>query len=103
MILIKLYLKLVHCKEDPIKFNEYKKITEEEQLGDKAFVSDYVRKHKDLYGSNGQSILREDFAETIRIYLTNSDYLKTKYKQRYKFIKDNYSFVKENSIADFIK
>lgn len=90
-------------KEDPIKFNEYKKITEEEQAGDKTFVSDYVRRHKDLYNSNEHSILREDFAEAVRVYLTNSDYLKTKYSQRYKFIKDNYSFVKENSIVEILK
>lgn len=89
-------------KEDVIKVKVYEKIVEEETDTDKKFVSDYVRRHKDLYGSNDHSLLREDFAEAVRIYLTNSDYLKAKYKQRYKFIKNNYPFIKENSIVEIL-
>lgn len=90
-------------KEDAVKAGEYTKIVEEETKGDKKFVSEYARHHKDLYGSSEYQVVREDFAEAIRIYLTNSDYLKTNYKRRYKFIKDNYSFIKENSIVDILK
>lgn len=90
-------------KEDIVKSEEYTKIVEEETDGNKKFVSDYARRHKDLYGTKEYQVIREDFAETVRIFLTNADYLKTKYKQRYKFIKENYPFIKENSIVDILK
>lgn len=90
-------------KEDMLKFKQYEKIVEKEACADKKFVSDYVRRHKDLYDSSEYQTVREDFAEAVRIYLTNADYLKAKYKQRYKFIKDNYPFIKENSIVDILK
>ncbi len=82
---------------------EYAKIVEEEKNGDKNFVSEYVRRHKDLYGSNQNRVLNEDFTESVRIYLTNADYLKTKFERRYKFIKEKYPFIKENSIIDALK
>lgn len=82
---------------------EYAKTVEEEISGDKKFVSDYVRRHKDLYGSTQQRVLKEDFTESVRIYLTNGDYLKTNFERRYKFIKDNYPFIKEDSIVDALK
>lgn len=82
---------------------EYAKIVEEEKDGEEKFVSDYVRRHKDLYGSDPHRVLMEDFTENIRIYLTNADYLRTKFERRYKFIKEKYPFIKENSVIDIVK
>lgn len=55
-----------------------------------------------MYNSDGNETMGEDLAEAVRIYLTNSDYLKTNFKSRYKFIKDNYPFIRENAIIDIL-
>lgn len=82
-------------------FNEYQKIMNEERVNELGheFVSNYVDRHKKLYKSGKNEVLKEDSAEAVRIYLTNSEYLKKNYPKRYAFIQQNLPFVKENAIT----
>ena len=86
-------------------FEEYKQVLEEEvapQARPK-FVSDYVVKHSEMYGSDEQLFLREDFAETIRIFTTNPDYLRTHYPRRFAFIEQNFPFIKSGSVIEAVR
>lgn len=85
-------------------FDEYKKIIEEEVFSQREkYVSDYVLRHKKIYNSNENLLFREDFAEAVRIYTVNSDYLVHNYPRRYEFIKKNFSFIKPNVSIEIIK
>lgn len=88
---------------DKAIFDEYRALATQEQSEtlDHQFVSKYVDRHHKIYKSNEHETLGEDFAEAVRIYLTNSDYLKQHFPRRYKFIQDNLPFVKENAILGF--
>lgn len=48
-------------------------------------ITNYVKKHKEMYNTNEQWIIREDFAEWLRLYTTNYEYLKKKSPQRAEF------------------
>lgn len=86
------------------KFDDYKRIIDEEVSQQRPrFVSDYVLKHSEIYGSSEQLLLKEDFAESVRIYTTNPDYLKINYPRRFNFIKENFPFIKSGSVSDVIK
>lgn len=81
--------------------DEYRALAAQEHsdtLGHK-FVTQYVDRHHNIYKSNEHETLGEDFAEAVRIYLTNSDYLKQHFPRRYQFIQQNLSFVNENAIT----
>ncbi|MCL4352964.1 hypothetical protein M1615_00650 [Patescibacteria group bacterium] len=84
--------------------DEYYAVAEEEKSEtlDHQFVSEYVDRHYKIYKSNEHEALSEDLAEAVRIYLTNSNYLKQHFPQRYVFIKQRLSFVKENAILDYL-
>lgn len=84
---------------DRALFDEYKKITEEENGPRKKYVSDYVLRHKDTYGSDENTIFKEDFAEAVRIYTTNPEYLKKNYPRRFSFIQSNFPVIKAGSIV----
>jgi len=85
-------------------FDEYKKIIEEENSRVRPqYVSDYVLRHKERYGSDPQAIFREDFAEAARIYVTNPDYLKQNYPRRFAFISENFPFIKAGAIIEAVK
>lgn len=86
-------------------FEEYKQILGEEvaQQARPRFVSDYVVKHSEMYGSDEQLLLKEDFAETVRLYATNPDYLRTNYPRRFAFIEQNFPFIKSSSVVEAVK
>ncbi|HNY35961.1 MAG TPA: hypothetical protein PLD14_01785 [Candidatus Pacearchaeota archaeon] len=80
---------IAHKYEKQINLEEYQSLIKEENKA----VSEYVNNHIKLYGSNKETITTEDFAETIRIYVTNPKYLKENYPLRFSFV-DNLSIVK---------
>jgi len=86
-------------------FEEYQQIVNEEVASQARpkFVSDYVVKHSEMYGSDEQLLLREDFAETVRIYTTNPGYLRTNYPKRFAFIGKNFPFIKSGSVVESVK
>jgi len=73
---------IAHKYEKQINLEEYQKLIEKENKA----VSEYVINHIKLYGSNKETIATEDFAETVRIYVTNPKYLKENYPSRFSFI-----------------
>lgn len=83
--------------------DEYRSLATQEQSDtlEHKFVTQYVNRHHNIYKSNEYETLGEDFAEAVRIYLTNSDYLKQHFPKRYQFIQQNLPFVNENSIRNF--
>ncbi len=84
-------------------FEEYHLIIKEETVPQRSkFVSDYVLRHSEVYGSNEQILFKEDFAEAVRIYTTNPDYLKTNYPRRFDFIEQNFPFIKPGGVIDAI-
>lgn len=89
-----------HNLEDNIR-NEYERIlnTEVSPFREK-YVTDYVMNHWRLYGSDQKLIFSEDFAETVRIYTTNPEYLKQYYPCRYSFIEDNIPDIKPGSVLE---
>lgn len=98
---------VAHRYEDQVErkiFEEYKQILGEEvaQVRPK-FVSDYVVKHSEMYGSDEQLLLKEDFAESVRLYTTNPDYLRTNYPRRFAFIEENFPFIKSGSVVKAVR
>ncbi len=85
--------------------DEYRALATQEQSDtlEHKFVTQYVDRHHNIYKSNEYETLGEDFAEAVRIYLTNSDYLKQHFPKRYQFIQQNLPFVNENAITNFVK
>jgi hypothetical protein len=82
----------------------YSRIIEEEKSGLRdRYVTDYVLKHERLFKSHGNIIRNEDLAETVRIYSTNPQYLMKNYPRRYRFIKENFKWIKEGSVIDFLE
>ncbi len=97
-----------HCYEaaqlDKSTSDQYKRIIEEESSPQRPkYVSDYVVKHKEMYGSNEHKIFREDLAESIRIFTTNPEYLARNYPKRLDFIRANFPFIKEGSVISTLK
>lgn len=70
---------------------------------DHQFVTTYVDRHHMLYQSSERETFGEDFAETMRVYLTNADYLRRYFPRRYQFIQQNMPFVRENAILRFME
>jgi len=89
---------------DKKTFDDYSHIIDEEVIpGRKKYVSDYVLRHQEIYGSKEKDLLSEDFAEAIRIYATNPTYLQRNFPRRYAFVKSNLSFIKEGSVVEAVK
>lgn len=85
------------------KFDDYTIIMDSEISPDREkYVSDYVVTHANIYKSDEALILREDFAETVRIYTTNAKYLQTKYPRRFEFIQKNFPFIKTDTAVSAI-
>jgi len=80
---------IAHKYEKQIDFKEYQGLIK----GENEAVSEYVNNHIKLYGSKKEKIAMEDFAEAIRIYVTNPEYLKENYPLRFGFI-ENLSIAK---------
>lgn len=78
-------------------------ITEETDPSRPKYVSDYVHRHQEVYGSSGDTLLGEDLAESVRIYTTNPDFLKEHYPRRFAFIEQNMTFVKAGSVIEAVK
>jgi len=98
---------VAHRYEDQVErkiFDDYKQIVEEEVSSQRPkFVSEYVVKHHQMYNSDEKLLLREDFAETVRIYTTTPDYLKANYPRRFAFIEKNFPFIKSGSIVEAVR
>jgi ribosomal protein S17E len=88
---------IAHKYEKKINLEEYQSLISEE---DKV-VSEYVNNHIKLYGSNKETIAMEDFAETIRIYVTNPKYLKENYPLRFSLI-DKLSIAKVGGVLSLV-
>ena len=85
-------------------FDEYKQIMEAEVSPHRTkYVSDYVAKHEVVYGSNGDIIFGEDFAEAVRIFVTNPNYLQQNYPQRYTFVEQNFPFIKPGTVINAVR
>lgn len=94
---------IAHKYEYQIDLDEYQNIVEEEKISHgKEAVSEYVYNHINLYKSNKNLITREDFADAIRIYVTNPSYLEENYPLRFDFIVKNMPFVKAGGAFEAI-
>ncbi|MDP2671784.1 MAG: hypothetical protein Q8P13_05005 [bacterium] len=83
---------------------QYKNIVETEASSlRRKFVSDYALRHADIYGSGEDTIMSEDFAESVRIYTTNSRYLQENYPRRFAFIEDRLPFIKPDNAVEFAR
>lgn len=86
-----------HMFLKPEHFEEYKLIVDEEVgLGRKKFVSDYALRHAEFYQTAERGQLGEDFAETVRIFVTNADFLKGNFPRRFVFIQRICPFLIQN-------
>ncbi len=98
---------IAHRYEDQIPkqvFDRYRELMQQETTPQREkYVTDYVLKHEKVYGSNPDLLFDEDFAEAIRVYTTNAEYLKNNYPGRFQFIKDNFPFIRENGVTEALK
>lgn len=69
---------------------------------DHRFVTRYVDRHHDVYNSDEREVLNEDYSEAVRIFLTNSGFLKRYFPRRFTFIADYLPFVRENAIQEVV-
>lgn len=85
-------------------FDEYSSLAKEEQSTNlnHSYVSKYVDNHHKVFKSNENETIGEDMAEAIRIFVTNSDYLKSHFPKRYNFIQAKLPFIRENAILNFM-
>lgn len=90
-------------KIKPSAFQSYQELAFEEHSPtlDHKYVSKYVQRHNDIYGSKPHEVANEDLAESVRIFLTNSQFLKTHFPRRYNFVKEEFPDLKENAIQNF--
>jgi hypothetical protein len=93
-------------KLDKQIFKEYQMIAVQEHSKGMThkFVTDYVDRYIEPYKRNNDEayLASEDLPEAVRIYLSNSDYLKYNYPRRYAFIKRHLPYVKENAILEIV-
>lgn len=73
------------------------------QNGESRYVSGYVSKHAKIYGTDQYVLMQEDFAESIRIFMTNPDYLQTHFPDRFGLVQQHLPFLKPGIILDFVK
>ena len=66
-------------------------------------ISDYVVKHVKVYGSKEFDIFQEEFAESVRIYLTNPEWMTQNYNDRFELIKRYLPFLEPGMIISFAK
>jgi len=91
-------------RADPKLLAEYEKIIKEESAPTrKKYVTDYVLKHKEAYNSDDKTLLKEDFAEAVRIYAINPAYLSDNYPRRTDFLRKNFPFIIPNKAIEIVK
>lgn len=73
------------------------------QDGKSTYVSSYVNKHAEVYGTDPYVLMQEDFAESIRIYMTNPEYLQARFPARFSFVQEHLPFLKPGIILDFVR
>lgn len=66
-------------------------------------VTDYVKKHRDDYGSHPGILNGEDIAEAVRLYVTNPKRLQEEFPKRYQLVKEFFPMVPEGVALDFVK
>jgi hypothetical protein len=71
--------------------------------GRSTYVSGYVNKHAEVYGTNPYVLMQEDFAESLRIYATNPQWLQSHFPDRFALIQHHLPFLKPGIILDFVK
>lgn len=92
-----------HSLIDKDALTEYQNIVQQEISSKrKHFVSDYVIKHQEIYGNNEVGIAEEDMAESVRIYVANSSYLKNNYPLRLAFIEKHLPFIQKDTAVKAI-
>ncbi|NQU18051.1 MAG: hypothetical protein HQ564_08290 [Candidatus Saganbacteria bacterium] len=74
-----------------------------QEVQTKPHSSDYVRRHETEYRSGKKLVMEEDLCEAIRIYVTNSKYLRENFPQRFEFIKEKLPFIKADSAVEAVK
>ncbi len=85
-------------------FADYKKIVSEEAMpGRRKYVSDYVLKHEEIYKSAEGTLMSEDLAESVRIYTTNSNYLRQNYPRRYAFVQSLLPFIQADTVVRAVR
>lgn len=89
-------------KLDPKILEQYKTIISSDQSQEK-YVSEYVLKHKKQYDSDDQEIAVEDLAEAMRIYATNSKYLKGNFPERLNFVEKCFPYIKSDTVSEAVK
>ena len=83
---------------------EYQKIIDGETIPSrKKYVSDYVLRHAEVYGTAEPELLDEDLADSVKIYATNPRFLEQKFPERFAFIKKYLPFVKAGGVVDFAR
>ena len=71
--------------------------------GKTAYVSGYVNIHAEVYGTNSFDLMIEDFAESVRIYATNPEWLQSHFPERFALVQHHLPFLKPGMILDFVK
>lgn len=90
---------------DKMVFTGYTDIMEEERAPSlrPQYVSAYVVRHKEVFESNEHIMFQEDFADSVRIYVTNPKYLEQNYPRRFAFIRDHFPAIKAGSVVEAVK
>lgn len=89
---------------EPKLLNDFQKIIEDEAHPTRGnYVSEYTKRHSEIYKSDLATITKEDFVESIRIYTTNPEFLKRNFPKRFNFILENLSFIKAGVVIEAIK
>lgn len=65
-------------------------------------VSEHVKKCRDLFKKSLEEILREDFADVVRIRATNAGYLEEKFSRRSQFVALHIPTLVPNVISEFV-
>lgn len=91
----------------PVGLGEFEKIFLDEKSPEGQFgVSGYVREYQDDDRNNGEDqpgrLLSEDFAESIRIYVTNADFLKSNFPARFRYISRVFPGIKAGAAIEFV-
>jgi hypothetical protein len=88
-----------------VLFEQYQKIVVAESKGSLRlrYVTDYVALHQRVYKTDPERLLGEDFVESVRLYITNPNYLLAKYPKRFYFFKYVLPFIRPGWALQLIK
>jgi hypothetical protein len=65
-------------------------------------TSPYVKKHIENYGSSADTVIHEDFAECIKLYLINADRMKDEFPEKYEFFQKHFNNLQANHIMNIL-